>query len=33
MAEFLKEEGKREVDSIVWEDAGKKIRAIYDSLV
>lgn len=33
MAEFLKEEGKREVSNIVWEDAGKKIRAIYDSLV
>ncbi|MPM64182.1 Alpha-D-kanosaminyltransferase [bioreactor metagenome] len=33
MAEFLKEEGKHEVDNIVWEDAGKKVRAIYDSLV
>lgn len=33
MAEFLKEEGKKEVDSIVWEDAGKKVRAIYDSLI
>ena len=33
MAEFLKEEGKREVDSIVWKDAGRKIRTIYDSLV
>src|SRR5574344_3041021 len=26
MAEFLKEEGKREVDNILWEDAGKKVR-------
>jgi glycogen(starch) synthase len=33
MAEYLKEEGKREVDGIVWEDAGKKVRAIYDRLV
>lgn len=33
MAEYLKEEGKKEVDSIVWEDAGKKVRAIYDSLI
>ncbi len=33
MANFLKVEGKKEVDSIVWEDAGKKVRAIYDELV
>ncbi|NLX80496.1 MAG: glycosyltransferase [Proteiniphilum sp.] len=33
MAEYLQQEGKKEVDSIVWEDAGLKIRAIYDSLV
>lgn len=33
MAEYLKEEGKREVDGMVWEDAGKKVRAIYDRLV
>lgn len=33
MAEYLKEEGKHEVDGIVWEDAGKKVRAIYDRLV
>lgn len=32
MAEFLREEGKKEVDAIVWEDAGKKVRAIYDKL-
>ncbi len=32
MAEFLKEEGKKEVDAIVWEEAGKKVRAIYDKL-
>lgn len=33
MANFLKVEGKKEVDSILWEDAGKKVRAIYDELV
>lgn len=33
MADYLKEEGKKEVDSIVWEDAGLKVRAIYDQLV
>lgn len=27
---FLKEEGLREVDSIKWEDAGLKVRNIYD---
>ena len=33
MAEFLKAEGKKEVDGIVWENAGQKVRAIYDKLV
>jgi glycosyltransferase involved in cell wall biosynthesis len=33
MAEYLKEEGKREVDSITWEDAGLKVRKIYDSVL
>jgi glycogen(starch) synthase len=33
MAEHLKIEGKKEVDNIKWEDAGLKVRAIYDMLV
>lgn len=33
MAEYLKAEGKKEVDNIKWEDAGLKIRKIYDRLV
>ena len=33
MAEHLKIEGKIEVDNIKWEDAGKKIRHIYDNLM
>ena len=33
MAEHLKIEGKIEVDNIKWEDAGLKVRKIYDSLV
>ncbi len=33
MAEYLKTEGKKEVDNIKWEDAGLKIRKIYDRLV
>ncbi len=33
MAEHLRVEGKKEVDNIKWEDAGLKIRQIYDSLV
>ena len=33
MAEYLKVEGKKEVDNILWSDAGLKVRAIYDSLV
>ena len=33
MAEHLRSEGKKEVDSIKWEDAGLKIRRIYDNLM
>jgi glycosyltransferase involved in cell wall biosynthesis len=33
MAEYLKEEGKKEVDSITWEDAGLKVRKIYDNIL
>ncbi len=33
MAEYLKEEGKREVDEIKWEYAGWKVRDIYNSVV
>ncbi|MFA6837545.1 MAG: glycosyltransferase family 4 protein [Dysgonamonadaceae bacterium] len=33
MSDYLKTEGKKEVDNIKWEDAGMKIRKIYDNLV
>ncbi|GHT28661.1 glycosyl transferase [Bacteroidia bacterium] len=33
MHQFLKEEGKKEVDNIKWEYAGQKIRRIYDQLI
>lgn len=33
MAQFLKEEGKKEVDEIKWEYAGRKVRAIYDNVI
>jgi len=33
MAAYLKEEGKIEVDNIKWEDAGRKVRRIYDNLL
>ncbi len=33
MAEYLKEEGKKEVDEIKWEYAGWKVRDIYNSVV
>ncbi len=33
MAEYLKEEGKKEVDEIKWEYAGWKIRDIYESVM
>lgn len=32
MHAFLKEEGLREVNSITWQEAGRKVRAIYDRL-
>lgn len=32
MAEFLKVEGKKEVDEIKWEYAGQKVRNIYNQL-
>lgn len=32
MHSFLKEEGLREVNSITWEEAGRKVRAIYDAV-
>ena len=33
MAEFLKVEGKKEVDEIKWEYAGQKVRDIYNKFV
>ena len=33
MHTFLKEEGLKEVNSITWEAAGRKVRAIYDQYV
>lgn len=33
MCQFLKEEGKREVDNIKWEYAGQKVRRIYDQVM
>lgn len=33
MAEFLKTEGKKEVDEIKWEYAGHKVRDVYNMLV
>ena len=33
MYEYLKEEGKKEVDAITWEDAGLKVRKIYDQVL
>ena len=33
MAQFLSEEGKKEVDAITWEDVGLKVRGIYDKFV
>jgi len=32
MYDFLRTEGKREVDSITWEQAGRKVRAVYDQV-
>ncbi|MDR2388488.1 MAG: glycosyltransferase [Tannerellaceae bacterium] len=33
MHKFLKEEGKKEVDNIKWEYAGRKVRRIYDQII
>ncbi len=33
MAQYLKEEGKKEVDEIKWEYAGLKVRKIYESVL
>ncbi|MDH8701814.1 glycogen(starch) synthase [Dysgonomonadaceae bacterium PH5-43] len=33
MAEYLKVEGKNEVDRITWEKAGLKVRSIYDQVL
>lgn len=33
MAEYLKVEGKNEVDQITWEKAGWKVRSIYDQVL
>jgi glycosyltransferase involved in cell wall biosynthesis len=33
MAEYLKAEGKNEVDQITWEKAGWKVRSIYDQVL
>lgn len=33
IAEYLKEEGKKEVDEIKWEYAGQKVRDIYNKFV
>ena len=31
--EYLKEEGKKEVDGITWEKVGLRIRALYESVL
>ena len=31
--EYLRDEGKREVDQIVWEAVGLKVRQIYESII
>lgn len=31
--EYLRDEGKKEVDGIKWEDAGMKVRRIYDDVL
>jgi len=33
MYEYLKEEGKNEVDQIKWENVGYKVRGIYDEVI
>ena len=31
--EYLRDEGKKEVDGIVWEKVGLKVRALYDQVL
>ena len=31
--EYLRDEGKKEVDGIKWEDVGLKVRRIYDEVI
>ncbi|MDR1632620.1 MAG: glycosyltransferase [Dysgonamonadaceae bacterium] len=33
MYEYLRVEGKKEVDAITWQDAGLKVRKIYDNIL
>ena len=33
MCEYLEEEGKKEVDTITWEEAGLKVRRIYNQVL
>jgi len=33
MYEYLRVEGKKEVDAITWQDAGLKVRKIYDNVL
>ena len=31
--EYLRDEGKKEVDSITWEDVGKRIKSVYERII
>jgi hypothetical protein len=31
--EYLRDEGKKEVDQIKWENVGYKVRGIYDEVI
>ena len=31
--EYLRDEGKKEVDGIVWEKVGVKVRTLYDQVL
>ena len=31
--EYLRDEGKKEVDAIKWEDVGLKVRRIYEEVI
>ncbi|KAA6333317.1 Alpha-D-kanosaminyltransferase, partial [termite gut metagenome] len=33
MYEYLKDEGKKEVDKITWENVGYKVRGIYERIL